>query len=132
MPYPEAWIKSAVEDAAACPAYPLIAPEAAPLPYVVYGRQATAREAVMPESFGIQITPVGTFAIEVYAATYTAAKGIADEIRQALHNFNGIASGVTICLSLLTDERDGDPVFFDGQDTPTFTIEQTYSIRWQE
>ena len=132
MPFPETWIKAAVEQASGCLAYPMMAPEAAALPYVVYGRQSTTRETTMPLSAGSNIPPIGTFILEIYAAKYTDAKTIADDVRQALHNFNGSASGVTIRHAALANERDGDPVFFDGQDTPTFTIEHTYEIRWEE
>lgn len=127
MPYPEQWLRQAIETAAGCPAYPQDAPEGAGLPYVVYERLGTER-VVGPMS----TMPVGTFSVLIFGGTYAAAKGLAEAVRPALHNFSGTASGVTISLSIITDERDGDPVFFDGQDRPTFCVEQTYSIRWQE
>jgi hypothetical protein len=132
MPYPETWLKATVEAATGCPAYPLTAPEQTPLPYVIYGRQSTNREATLAPGLQAAVNPSGTFAVEVYASTYSAAKDAADAIRAALHNFIGTASGVTILHSLLTDERDGDVIFFDGQDRPTFVVEQTLDIRWQE
>jgi hypothetical protein len=132
MPFPEQWTKSAIESAAACQAYPLIAPEAAALPYVVYGRTSTDRGTSLPMSPAVAISPSAQFQIEIYAATYFSSKTLADLVRQAMHNFTGTAYGVTIRSSLLVEERDGDPVFFDGQDKPTFSVEQTYQIRWEE
>lgn len=132
MPFPEQWLKAAVEAAAGCSAFPLIAPESAALPYVVYSRIGTARESIMAGPTPVNVNPAGTFAVEIYAATYTAAKTLADAARAGLHNFTGTASGVTIRLALLVEEADGDPVIFDGQDKPTYVVEHTYQIRWQE
>lgn len=131
MAFPEQWTKSAIEAAGSCSAFPLIAPESAALPYVIYGRTGTDRATAMFDG-PLSVHPAGTFQVEIYAATYFGAKTLADAIRQALHNFNGTESGVTIRQCLLLEERDGDPVFFDGQDKPTFMVEHTYQIRWQE
>jgi hypothetical protein len=125
-------VKSAIEAAAGCQDYPMIATESAALPYVVYGRTSTDRGLSLAVVSGVSITPSAQFQIEIYAVTYFSAKTLADQVRQAMHNFTGTASGVTIRSSLLTEERDGDPVFFDGQDKPTFSVEQTYQIRWEE
>lgn len=132
MPFPEQWLKAAVEAASGCSAYPMRAPEGAALPYVIYGRLATARESIMTATVAVNVNPSGSFGVEIYAATYTAAKTLADSVRLALHNFTGTAHGVTIRLCLLTEERDGDPIDFDGQDKPTYAVEHLYQIRWQE
>jgi len=129
MAYPEAWIKSAIELATGRNAYPMMAPKSAALPYVVFGRNGTDREYSLG---GSQTYPVGTFEVDVFAGTYTTAKEIADEIRAALFGFNGTSSGVTITSSILKDEADADPIFFDGQDVPTYCVSQTYAIRWSE
>lgn len=131
MAFPEQWLKAAIEAASGCDAYPLIAQEGAALPYVVYGRSSTSREVVMSTS-NVGVRPAAEFSVEIYAQTYSETKTLSDAIRQSCHNFNGTANGVTIRLSLLVEERDGDPVFFDGQDRPTFVVEQTYQVRWEE
>lgn len=132
MPFPEQWMKAAIEAAAGCSAFPLRAPEAQALPYVIYGRLATARESIMAGSVPVNVSPAGDFAVEIYAATYSAAKTLADLVRLGLHNFTGTAHGVTIRSCLLTEERDGDPIDFDGQDKPTFVVEHLYQVRWSE
>ena len=132
MAFPEQWAKGAIEAAAGCQAFPMIAPEAAPLPYIVYGRSSTARETIMAGAAPVMVAPAATFQVEIYAATYTEAKTLADLVRLAMHNFNGQAYGLTIRNCLLAEERDGDPVFFDGQDKPTYSVEHTYQIRWEE
>jgi hypothetical protein len=81
---------------------------------------------------GVTISPTGSFTVEIYAEAYMQAKSLADSVRSALVSFNGTASGATITSVLLDDERDGDPVFFNGQDKPTYLVEHTYLIRWTE
>lgn len=132
MAIPEQWVKAAIEAAGSCSAFPMIAPESAALPYVIYGRSSTARESIMAGPNPVQVNPSGAFLVEIYAATYFQAKTLADSIRAALHNFTGTAHGVTIRQCLLLEERDGDPVIFEGQDKPTYSVEHTYQIRWEE
>jgi hypothetical protein len=130
MASPEAWIRASIETAAGCSAYPQIVPESAAVPFVVYARAGTVREPFKDPAF--QFPVVGTFAVEIYADTYTEVKTIADSVRVALSNFNGTANGATITSVILSDERDGDPVFFNGQDKPTYIVEHSYLIRWSE
>jgi hypothetical protein len=81
---------------------------------------------------GVTFPPTGSFTVEIYADTYSQVKTLADQVRTALNNFNGTANGATITSVLLNDERDGDPVFFNGQDKPTYMVDHTYQIRWAE
>jgi len=123
-------MKASIENATGRLAYPQVVPESASTPFVVYARVGTKREQIGVPDYAIP--PVGTFAVEIYAETYAQAKLLADSVRSALSNFNGTASGATITSVLLDDERDGDPVFFNGQDKPTYMVEHTYIIRWTE
>jgi hypothetical protein len=47
-------------------------------------------------------------------------------------DFSGVSDGATIDEVDLAEESDGDPVFLDGRDVPTYIAQQVYSIRWQE
>jgi hypothetical protein len=129
MGYPESWIRETVETATGRPAHPMAAPESAALPYVVFGRTATEREYSLG---GTKTYPSGTFSLEIYGLGYATVKQLADQVRIALHQFNRAGPGVTISSSILTDERDGEPIFFDGQAIGTYLVEQTYKIRWEE
>lgn len=135
MAVPQTWFYAAVEDAAGCSAYPLGVPEGVAPPFVVYSRSATSRELVLADTFDEDpaadtLPPIGTFNVEVYAEGYLAAWQIADAIRSALHRFQGEADGVAIDSCLVMDEADGDPVTLDGQDKPTYVVNQTYQVRW--
>lgn len=132
MAYPEQWLKAAIEAAGSCSAYPMEAPEGAALPYVIYGRTSTQRETIMAGPTPVNVNPSAQFSVLLYASTYSTVKGLADFVRAALHNFNGTAHGVTIRQTLILEELDGSPDYLEGQDKPTYTVEQTYQIRWEE
>lgn len=129
MASPEAWLRVAIEEAADCPAYPLVAPETLAPPYVIFSRAGTTRERNLGGSFP---TPVGQFSVDVYADGYADSKALADLIRSAVNDFSGEAEGATIQSVELAEELDGDPVFFDGRERPTYVVSQTYLIRWEE
>lgn len=128
MPYPEAWLKDAIEEADV-DAFPLTVPESTLPPFVVYARTGTARERDLDGTVG---SPVGTFLVEIYTDGYLEGKELADAIRAQVNNFSGSAGGVTIQWSHLAEEADGDPVFLDGRDKPTYLVQQTLEITWQE
>jgi hypothetical protein len=132
MAYPEQWLKSAIETASGCLAWPMEAPEGAALPYVIYGRTSTQRETIMAGNTPLDVTPSATFSVLLYASTYSAVKALADSVRSALHNFNGTANGVTIVECLITEELDGSPDYLEGQDKATYSVDHTYQIRWEE
>lgn len=132
MPYPEQWLKAAIEAAGSCSAYPMEAPEGAALPYVIYGRTSTQRENVMKAPPPELLNPAAQFSVLLYAASYSAVKTLADQVRIGLNNFNGVAHGVTIRHCHILEELDGPTDYLDGQDKPTYTVEHTYQIRWEE
>ena len=129
MPSPEAWICSSIDAATNLATYPHFAPDGATLPYVIYQRARTDREKTLD---GDTVGIVGTFGVFVYADTYSESKTVAEAVRQSIDNFNGDGGGLTIARVEITDERDGDPVFFEGRDTAVFVVEQTYTIEWEE
>lgn len=129
MAYPEAWLKSKMESATGCSVFPLVVPEGASPPFVVYVRSGTERERTLNDYVG---DPQGTFPVTIYADAYIQTKEIADQIRAAVVSFQGTESGVEIIEVALADESDETPEFFDGRDTPTYVLTQTYFIRWKD
>lgn len=129
MASPEEWICGAIDAATGLATYPHFAPDGAELPYVIYQRSRTDREKTLD---GTTVGIVGTFAVVIYADTYSLSKTISEAVRLAVDNFNGPGGGLTIARVEITDERDGDPVFFEGRDTAVFVVEQTYTIEWEE
>ena len=131
MSSPEAWLKATIEAAVTgATAWPLVPGESAPVPFVVYARDSTERPL---QTSGLTGFAEGQFSLEVCANPWTSARAAADAIRAAVHNFAGTASGATIDHVHVSDERDGTPVYAEGQDIPLYyVIEIQVFIRWQE
>ena len=129
MSYPEQWLRQSIEAAAGVGAWPLFAPEGVRPPYAVYRRGSTVRERYLQGQAG---QPQAEFEVELYADNYVAVKDMAEAVRMACDTFKGTAGSLTIDDVRLADERDGDPVFLDGHDKPTYLVVHTYLIRWTE
>lgn len=133
MPVPQVWLREAIEDAAGCNAYPLGAPEGAVPPYVVYARTGTSRELLLADTLdnpagGSSVPPVGSITIEVYRDDYVQVWETSAAIVGAIHGF----SDGEIVSCLVTDEADGTPEFMEGRDLPTYVVQITAEIRWEE
>jgi len=128
MAGPEAWLRGAIEESSECYAYPVQVPEGAAPPYVRYSREGTQRVRNLQGDNAA----VGQFLVEVHADSYLDAKAAADLVRAGLNNFSGESDGCTIDDVRLDDEKDGQPTYLEGRDVPTYVVEQTYSIFWQE
>lgn len=126
---PELWIWAAIEEATGVDAYPLTGSENAEPPFVTFGRSATVRER---STAGSTDTLAGTFEVQIYADSYRQAKVLAQQVAEALHDFSGTIDDLTILDSYLETEADGDPVYLEGHDRPTYSIDHSYQVRWQE
>jgi hypothetical protein len=129
MPYPETWLRGAIEKAAGCPAWPMAVPEAAPVPFVVYRRNSTIRERTLEYQTA---SPVASFQLMIVAESYLAAKDLGERLRLGIDNFNGSEGGVTIDHVYLTDESDVEVDYDEGTDKPTYTIQHIYEVRYCE
>lgn len=138
MGAPHNWLKAAIEAAApSVTAWPVEMTGSGEPPYVIYNRSATSRELILPDALDDTPTidtlpPVATFTVAVYADGYVQAWAIADAITAAIHRFKGSAHGETIETALVTDVADGDSGFLEGREQPTFTVELTVEITYQE
>jgi hypothetical protein len=137
MSAPHVWLKEAIEGATSLQAWPVgMTGEGGP-PFVIYAREATAREQLLDDTLDAtpepQATPpVARFAVAIYADDYVAAWDVAGQITGAIHLYAGEAEGTTIEQCLVLDERDGQPDYLDGRDVPTYTVELSVEVRWVE
>lgn len=146
MGSPHNWLRAAIEQATdggsgsggyEVTAWPVEMTGGGDPPYVVYTRTATVRELLLPDALDElpevdSLPPVATFQVTVYADSYVQAWEIADAIVAAVHKFQGSAAGETIQTALVTDAADGDSGFLEGREQPTFTVELTVEITYQE
>ena len=137
MPAPHVWLRNAIETATGATAWPVGMTGTDGPPFVIYARENTTREQVLADAFASspsedQINPVARFLVAIYADDYVQAWDIAGQVTAAIHKFAGTVDGTTIEHCLVLDERDGQPDYMDGRETPTFTVELSVEIRWNE
>lgn len=110
--------------------YPVLAPETASLPFATWRRQAVQRESSLSGPIGM---PVVTLALELYAATYYAARELADRCRRKLDGWHtDVGSSVSVRHVELQNESDGFVQLAGGDLPPVYAVTQTYTILWQE
>lgn len=126
---PETWLYQAIETAGVT-AWPVNPPDKREPPFVCFTREGTERDLDLDDGSTGGVS--GEFLVEIFHDSYLSAKALADAVRGAVNNFTGTAHGATIDRVQLTDERDAVPVKFDGRSEPTYVIEQTYQIFWNE
>ena len=129
MAFPEKWLKERLDSATTAGIHPVLAPQNAPFPLVVYRRSGTRRERSLGGGHG---RPIATFSVSIVTETYTQAKDIADSIRMSLDNFTGESSGVTIVSTSLVSEADNMERPAEGQAKPMYRIDQVYEVRFIE
>lgn len=137
MGTPHVWLKEAIETATGHTVWPVGMTGTQSPPFLIYAREATSREQVLADTFddiplADAVPPVARFLVAVYADDYVSAWDIAGDITAAIHKYAGTASGTTIDHCLVLDERDGQPDYLEGRETPTYTVELSVEIRWVE
>lgn len=129
MAYPEKWLRSALDSATSAGVHPILAPQNAPFPLVVYRRTGTRRERDMLGNVG---RPVATFSVSIVCETYGEAKEIANSVRLAVDNFTGDFSGLKIVSTALVSEADNMERPAEGQAKPLYRVDQVYEVRFHE
>lgn len=109
--------------------YPLIAPQGAPLPLVVYQRVSVDRPQSLTGNVG---NPVVTLQLTSYGTSYTNVKAIARAVRLTVDGWTGTTAGVTIQRTTLVTEADGVDVPQDDQMLPYYSVNQTFAFRINE
>jgi len=126
----QGWLRARLEEATGCDAWPLIGPVAEP-PYVMFAQAGQTDEDTLAADDETLTT--GQFTVEVYAPGYAEAHHMARDIRRAVRNFAGSSGDLTIARVLVTDSKDLDPAFEDGQNKPAaYAVEISLSISWME
>jgi len=129
MATPEKWLRSAIVGATTAGVYPVMAPQNASLPIVVYRRSGTTRSRNIQSQTGM---PVATFSVATVSESYTEAKTIGEAVRLALDNFTGDVSGVKIVTVAIVSESDNMESPLEGRDKPLYRVDQVYEVRFEE
>jgi hypothetical protein len=126
---PEKWLRSRLDSGTTAGIHPILAPQNAPFPLVVYRRTGTRRERTLVGNVG---RPVATFSVSIVSETYTEAKDIADALRLKVDNFTGGYNGLTIVYAALVSEADNMERPPEGQAKPLYRVDQVYEVRFHE
>lgn len=104
--------------------YPLIAPQGATFPAVIY--QTISKPSEL-DSGGVTNLVAGRFQVTAVAETYKAAKATAATIKAALDGYRGAMGAATIGAAKLDGHREEHET-----ETGRFTIAQDYFIHFKE
>jgi hypothetical protein len=135
MPTPHVWLKESIEAATSCTAWPVGMTGTQNPPFVIYAREGTTRELTLDDALDDEplpalVPPTARFLVAVYADDYVSAWALASLITAAIDRFRGTDHGTMIDHCLVLDERDGQPDYLEGRETPTYTVELSVEIRW--
>lgn len=135
MKSPEAVLRNAVvttqttSSVVGSRVYPLLAPASAALPFITYRRAGIRRAQTLSGPMGV---PQVTVEIDVYGATYEAARDLADRVRLVLDGYGGTFDNTEVKQTSLENEQD-DFVTLAGADMPpVFSVKLTFDVWWQE
>ena len=136
MKSPEAVLRTALVGSTAVTTlvstriYPVLAPSSASLPFVTWRRTGVQRSQTLAGPMGMSVVVV---AVDVYAETYGEARDIADKCRAVLDGYGtSVANYVSVRNVSLDTESDGVVQLAGGDLPPILTVNQQYSVLWQE
>jgi hypothetical protein len=110
--------------------YPVVAPASASLPFVTWRRTGIQRTQTLSGPMGMGVV---LLSVDVYAETYGEARDIADRCRSVLDGYGtAVENYVSVRNVSLDTESDGVVQLAGGDLPPILTVNQQYSILWQE
>ena len=110
--------------------YPVVAPASAALPFVTWRRAGIQRTQTLSGPMGMGVV---LLSVDVYAEKYGEARDIADRCRSVLDGYGtAVENYVSVRNVSLDTESDGVVQLAGGDLPPILTVNQQYSILWQE
>jgi hypothetical protein len=110
--------------------YPVVAPASASLPFITWRRTGIQRTQTLSGPMGMGVV---LLSVDVYAETYGEARDIADRCRSVLDGYGtAVENYVSVRNVSLDTESDGVVQLAGGDLPPILTVNQQYSILWQE
>lgn len=109
--------------------YPVIAPASATLPFVTWRRAGIQRSQTLGLPVGV---PRLSVEFSIYAATYEAAREVADRMRVVLDGYGGTVDNVVVNQVSLEQESDDFVSLAGSEMPPAFQITMVFDVWWQE
>ena len=135
MRYPEQIIARAISSNPATArvigfnVYPMIVPQSVALPFVTYQRTGVARLTSLASAVGV---PTTQLEVNIFSASYTETREIADAMRALLDHYRTNTQGVTVANVTIREETE-DVVALEGGDLPpAWQVKLDLEIQWEE
>jgi hypothetical protein len=109
--------------------YPILAPQTAALPFIVWRRSGISREHTLAGPMGVSTVSVE---MQLLAATYEQARELADRCRLVLDGYGATLNNTEVKHVSLEQESDDFVQLAGGDLPPVYQVTQTYNILWQE
>jgi len=135
MKSPEAVVRAALVASASVSAivgsriYPILAPQTAALPLIIWRRSGIERQHSLSGPIG---TPTVSLEMQLLATTYEQARELADKVRLVLDGYGGTLNNTEVKHVYLDQEADDFVQLAGGDLPPVYQVTQTYQIIWQE
>ena len=135
MKSPEAVLRSAlvasatVSELVGSRIYPILAPQTAALPLIIWRRSGISREHTLAGPMGVSTVSVE---MQLLATTYEQARDLADKVRVVLDGYGGTLNNTEVKHVSLEQESDDFVQLAGGDLPPVYQVTQTYNILWQE
>jgi hypothetical protein len=109
--------------------FPILAPQTAALPFIVWRRSGISREHTLSGPMGV---PTVSVEMQLLANTYEQARDLADKVRVVLDGYGGTLNNTEVKHVSLEQESDDFVQLAGGDLPPVYQVTQTYNILWQE
>lgn len=109
--------------------YPVIAPQAAAYPNIVFRRRATDRQYTLG---GNSALPTAYIEIVCAALTYSEARDLGTAVKSCMDDMDGTYGSVVVHKVFIEDEFDGFEFRTEGQEKPVFTVTIVLKVSYRE
>lgn len=109
--------------------YPVLAPQGAAYPNVVFRRKATDRQYTLD---GNSALPTAYIDIIANALTYSEARDLGTAIKAAMDGLHGTYGTIVVHKVFVDDEFDGFEYQTDGKEKPVFTVTIALKVVYRE
>lgn len=135
MRYPEQIIARAISSNPATArvigfnVYPMIVPQSVALPFITYQRSNVDRLTSLASAVGV---PTTDLELNIFTASYTQTREVADAARALLDHYRTTTQGVTVANVTIEEETE-DVVALEGGDLPpAWHVKLDLKIQWEE
>lgn len=109
--------------------YPVIAPQAATYPNIVFRRRSTDRDTHLG---GNDQTPTAFIEIVCNALTYSEARDLGTAVKSAMDGLHGTYGTIVVHKVFIDDEFDGFEYQTEGKERPVYTVTIVVKATYRE